>query len=731
MAVGVGWQSKPRSGATAADAAVATFPAVAVAALALVAGVALAGWLPSIPLAGIAAALGLTALVARRWPLALAALALVCLAAGAWRAQTVRAVGSDDISRLNGQRTVVWGIVADRADQRERFHRFVVEVTAAGDPPSPASGRVQVDATPEVALLPGDIVVLRGRLDAPPSFPGFDYRAVLERQGIRSTMRFPEVVRSGERAGLAPLAALAAARDGFRDSLRRALPQPQAALAAGLVIGGREDLPLALREAFARTGTSHLLAVSGYNMMVVAAGTLGLLVPLLGVRYAAVGALVAIWLFAGVTTGTPAVLRAAVMASLGLVGLLAGRQRSGLLLLGIAAAALVLISPSHLDDVGFQLSVAATAGLLTVGSPLAAWLRRLPLLGAVWLAPLREAAASTIAAVLATLPIVVLTFGSISLVAVPVNMFAAPLIAPAMAAGALCGVAGMLSPPLGQFLAAPAWLFTSALATLVELAAALPGAAVSVATPPAEVVILASLTVGLALLGPVRGALLGAVAAGAGRWRALFGLAALGALASWAAVGATSARHAAVSFVEGGAVARTPGGRTVVVDGGGSAGLLLAELDRLLPVWDRRVDLYVATSWRPENVGALNDVVRRLPIDRVAGPPFDEGDQRWVGLIGDRRLPFTAIDRPTDVALGDGSRLWLEPAGRLAVRLALPEATIALNEAGRRRGAPLGPTTDPAGRAEVAVASARYPLGRHGAVRLTLGTEVRVFVERP
>jgi competence protein ComEC len=707
-----------------------TAPATAVGAASLLAGVALAGWLPDLPVSALVVTGGtaLLAFVTRRRGLALSAVALACLSVGLVRAQTVRAVAVDDISRFNGQHSIVTGVVSDLADRRERFRRVIVDVQTVGSPPESASGRLQVDLPPEEPLTLGERVVLEGLVAAPPSFPGFDYRAVLERQGIRSTMRFPVLRRTGERVGLPLVPALAAFRDQFRDSLARALPQPQAAIAAGVVVGGREELPTPVREAFARTGASHLLAVSGFNMMLVAAGAFGVLVPLVGRRRAALGALVAIWLFAGVTAGTPAVLRAATMATLGLVGLVLGRQRHGLLLLVLAAAALAVVSPSVIDDVGFQLSVAATAGLLVLARPIDARLRRLPGLRTVWIAPLREAAASTTAAVVATLPIVATTFGTVSLVALPVNVVVAPLIAPAMATAAVAGVAGMVNPLFGQALAAPVWLFTSALVTIVEGAALLPGAAVEVAPPPGELVMLVYLTGVVALLAPARRRALAAVAGS--RWRALLALAGIAALGSSAAVAATGAAEATIAFLDGGAVARTPGGRIVVVDGGGNGGKLLAELDRVLPIWDRRVDLYLATSWRPEHAGALSDVARRLPIDRVIGPPLPSDDRRWATVIGERRLALMTLEGPTDIALGDGSRLWIEPATAVAVRLVLPGATIALNEAGRRRGAALGAATDGAGRSAVAIAGALYPLGRHGTVRLVVGSDVRVYVER-
>ncbi|MCC6315952.1 MAG: ComEC/Rec2 family competence protein, partial [Thermomicrobiales bacterium] len=188
------------------------------------------------------------------------------------RSQHLAIPAPDDVRRFNGRTVTVRGEVVDAPERRERFNRLVLAVAAAGldAADEPASGRVQVDVDPDASPRYGDRLALRGALEAPPVFPGFDYRAILERQGVGSTMRFPAIEIEPEAGGSPLLSWSFRLREALASSLAAALPAASAGLASGLLVGGQDALPAGLRDAFARTGTTHLLAVSGYNLMRVA-----------------------------------------------------------------------------------------------------------------------------------------------------------------------------------------------------------------------------------------------------------------------------------------------------------------------------------------------------------------------------------------------------------------------------------------------------------------------------
>lgn len=214
---------------------------------------------------------------------------------------------------------------------------------------------------------------------------------------------------------------------------------------SGLLLGVDQGFSPKWREAFRRTGTSHLTAVSGFNVSVVMAATLTLLkrAPFgrgarLAVALSCVAAFVAL-------TGSPgSVLRAAVMIGAVEIGRLFGRPVKPLRALLIAALCIGLCSPRSLaQDRGFQLSVLASFGLATLATPLTGLFRFLPKTVAGW-------AGQTLAATVATAPLIALIGGTYSLVALPANLAVTAFIPPLMGGGALLLALSVVSLPLAQ-----------------------------------------------------------------------------------------------------------------------------------------------------------------------------------------------------------------------------------------------------------------------------------------
>jgi|GEM_PF-3312609 len=244
---------------------------------------------------------------------------------------------------------------------------------------------------------------------------------------------------------------------------------------AGVLLGADEGFSRRWIEDFRRTGTSHLTAVSGYNVGIVLVGAQALLLRLpigRGARTALALAVVAGFVL---LTGNPgSVLRAAVMAAAVEAGRHFGRPVRPLRALLLAALLIGIVSPRSLvDDRGFQLSVAAAFGLATLAPPLAATLfRRLP-------ATLAEWGSQTLAATIATAPLIAWMTGNYSLVALPANIAVAAFIPPVMAGGAALLAVSLVSLPLARILAgAGEGLFTLPLA-IVRGMASLPAASVS------------------------------------------------------------------------------------------------------------------------------------------------------------------------------------------------------------------------------------------------------------
>ena len=269
--------------------------------------------------------------------------------------------------------------------------------------------------------------------------------------------------------------------------MTRALPEPQAGLADGILIGLRDRVDRDLAAAFTTAGVSHIVAISGWNIAIVAALVGALLGSRLGSREPrtaiTLAAIVGYTLVAG---ASPSVSRAAFMAAIGLTARAGGRSSSALSALGWAVVMLLLIDPATVADPGFALSGLATAGLIGWATPLAERLRRsgghtLP----GWLA---ESLAISLAAEAATLPLVLLTFGRLAFIAPLANLVVVPLVPPAMAAGAVALGAGWLGAlglpqPIVTILGLPAWALLGLLIGLVRAAASLPFASVTLAPP--------------------------------------------------------------------------------------------------------------------------------------------------------------------------------------------------------------------------------------------------------
>ncbi len=249
----------------------------------------------------------------------------------------------------------------------------------------------------------------------------------------------------------------------------RRLPDTPAGLTAGLLVGDDRDLPVRVAGDFRAAGLSHLLAVSGANVALVLAlaGPALRRVSLAG-RFA--GGLVVVGTFAAMARFEPSVLRASAMAAIALLAAYTGRPASGRRLLALAVAGLVFADPFLIHSLGFQLSVAASAGILVLARPLAA---RLPGPRLV-----RDGLAVTAAAQIGVAPVALPAFGNLPLVAFPANLLAAPAAAGLTLWGFGSGLAGGLAEPvvpaLAGVLAVPTGMLASYLAGVAGLAARVP-----------------------------------------------------------------------------------------------------------------------------------------------------------------------------------------------------------------------------------------------------------------
>lgn len=435
--------------------------------------------------ATLAAALAAALLPAGGWRLGALAVAAT-LAGHAWSTLRSDPLVPDLLDGFDGPAVAVGRIVDAPTFRGERLELVVAVESAtslrAGPSALPtafADRRPRILArAPRSELGYGDHVELRGRLALPRSRPGWPLAELLARRGIGRVLdvRDARDVRVVEPGGVSPTGLLAQVRAVLEANTRTVLAEPHASLVSGIVFGGRAALPPDLRAAMATTGTTHLTAVSGANVAMVAGALLLVLRGFLGPGAASLVGMAGVWAYTLLVGAPPSAVRAAAMSTCALAALGLGRQADTVTTLAVAAAAMLAWDPGLAFDLGFQLSVAATAGLVLLAPPLERALRRLPTL-------LRGPLAVALAAQLATLPIIVATFQRLSLVALPANVLAAPAVPPIMAAGAALALLAWL-PGIGDILGWAAWAPTAALLAVITGLAAVPGGELAVGRPP-------------------------------------------------------------------------------------------------------------------------------------------------------------------------------------------------------------------------------------------------------
>lgn len=319
--------------------------------------------------------------------------------------------------------------------------------------PSLPGGRLLVRAPLEPRFEINDHIQFACTPKQPEPFEGFAYDRYLALDQVTATCsaRNLELV---ERGRLTLGRAFALGRNWVTTRLNRLFPEPEASFAAGLMIGSRRGLPEQLTDAFNRTGTTHVIALSGFNISIITALFMAVAVRSLGRRRAFWAVSAGVGLFVMFVGAQASIVRAGIMGVIAGFAGYVGRPSRGLNALALSGTIMVVLDPLILlDDVSFQLSFASTLGLILIGPSTKQLAGFLPERFG-----LRESVAATLAATLATLPIILASFGRVSLVALPVNVLVLAWIPLAMGLIACALAVSCISLGAGLFAAVPAWL---------------------------------------------------------------------------------------------------------------------------------------------------------------------------------------------------------------------------------------------------------------------------------
>ncbi|HPC06345.1 MAG TPA: ComEC/Rec2 family competence protein, partial [Anaerolineaceae bacterium] len=337
-------------------------------------------------------------------------------------------------------------------------------ILASGSQPQPVRGNVLVRLPWNPDWNAGDRVVLSGKVELAPEGQNFDYRNYLARQNVYTYMAYPVVqqVQPAEKPSIISL--LWKVRLAAEEKLYRLLPWPEASLLDGILLGNERNIPVDVANAFRNTGTSHIIAISGFNISIISALFVRLFSRLIANRKRVFWVTVsAVALYTILVGAQPPVVRAAIMGVAGLLGSLIGRRQTGMNSLVFTAAVMAGITPAMLWDASFQLSFCATMGLVLLADPLSNWFERLvekSIPGpqhSIFTRAVSEYILFTLAAQLAALPVLAFHFHQFPLSGLVANPLILPVQPLVMILGGLMLIFSLIWFPLGQFFAWLAW----------------------------------------------------------------------------------------------------------------------------------------------------------------------------------------------------------------------------------------------------------------------------------
>lgn len=292
-----------------------------------------------------------------------------------------------------------------------------------------------------------------------PEYHYGDYLIVTGRLG-EGGLEYPEIQLLKRAKKLGIWGWLLGLRKKIEAIYNQVLPEPQASLLAGIVLGRKRRLSADFRQALKKTGTMHVVVASGANISLVAQPVVNALAGWLSRPLALIFASVFIWLYTWMAGFEAPVIRAATMASFGFLAQLLGRQKDALASLILAGILMLFINPLLAFDLGFQLSFSATLGILLFYPRLKRFGQRLPLIG--------DGLATTLSAQVFVLPLIYINFKEFSLLSPLVNALILWTIEPLMKLGALLASIGLFSQWSAKLVAYPTWLLLTIFVKVIQ-----------------------------------------------------------------------------------------------------------------------------------------------------------------------------------------------------------------------------------------------------------------------
>jgi len=353
-----------------------------------------------------------------------------------------------------GQKIAFEGLVVDEPDKRENNQKLVVQIKE-----STFDTKVLITSSLYDEFKYGDIVSVYGKLVKLENFitdtgKEFDYVHYLAKDNIHYLVNYPEIKIVLREQGNPIKGFLFSAKEKFLEKINYAIPEPESLLMGGLIFGQEANFSQEMRQDFVDTGTIHIVALSGYNVTIVAEWIMKLFgfLPLI---YAVWVGILAIFLFIIMSGGASTAVRAGIMASLVLIARSTGRNYDISRALVIAATLMIILNPMiFLYDVSFQLSFIATVAVIYLSPRLEKYF--------TWVTKsfgLRDIISVTFSAYIFVLPFILYKMGNLSVVALPANFLVLPFIPFTMVLGFITGFIGFISPFISLIFGYIAYLF--------------------------------------------------------------------------------------------------------------------------------------------------------------------------------------------------------------------------------------------------------------------------------
>lgn len=528
---------------------------------------------------------------------------------------------------------------------------------------APGKIRVTIPRKDSMELLNyGDVAEFSGNLRLPRNYDnpgGFDYRAYLSQKGITATMFSREMKYLGKGNVNLLVESALNFRERIQNLYRRVLPTRLASLLSGIVLGLKGDIPGDALEAFGDGGVLHVLTASGLNIGIVYAAVEWILKFLkLSRRTGFIVGSVAVLFYSLMAGMAPPVLRAAIMLEVVMLGRLIGRKSDPLNSLGFAGFLLLLINSFNLFSASFQLSFAATAGIVLFFKPVQRFFYKVP-------AFFRDSLAVLVSAQLPLFPFLAYYFHKISLAGFLLNFIIVPLAGAALIGGFLGGLVNFI-----PFFAVPIVKVTGALVFLMDwittFASKLPYATFSVPS-------LGPLA-GLAYF-PLLYAVFAPVEALRIKKRYKFAVVGLCLLIVLASLISTSPGFE-VTFLDVGQgdciFIKTEDGKTMLIDGGGMPlyykGSFDIGKDVVLPYLYnkgvRKLDAVVFTHFDSDHAGGLLSIIEEMDVKAVIVGHADGSEiyHKMVEVANRRKIPVFAASRGDTFQIGEAAFYVLNPA---------------------------------------------------------------------